>query len=444
MVQNRGQWNSTIGFVLAGAGSAIGLGNIWRFPYITGQNGGAAFVLLYLACVVVVCVPYLFAELALGRTSQRSPIEAIRFVKNRTAWFLVGGLCTLTALLILSYYAVIAGWTLGYVYTSATGGALSFGDFAANGAAVVPLTAAFIGLTVLVVVGGVEHGIERWSKVLMPVLLGLMALVILRGLTLEGAMAGVDFFLKTDFSKVTGRTVLAALGQAFYSLSLGMGIMITYGSYLPKRSNLPWAGLSVAFFDTALAILAGFMIFPAVFAMGRDPAEGPSLVFQVLPEIFAEMPLGPLFATVFFLLFSIAALTSTVSLLEVPVSALMDEKGWSRRRSVAVVAVVVFLLGIPSALSQGAHEGLTNLQFMGQTTFLGIMDFVWGNLMVAVGALLMCLFIGWVWGIRRAADEIREGGALGDGALRVWSAVVRYVTPLVIVVVLLNVFGVFE
>jgi len=321
---------------------------------------------------------------------------------------------------------------------------MAHADFTASPLISVPLFGLFIVLTVLVVIGGVEHGIERWAKILMPILLLLMLLVIVRGLTLPGAGAGLEFYLKPDFSKVDGRVVLAALGQAFYSLSLGMGAMITYGSYLPKRSNLRVAGLSVAAFDTGIALLAGFMIFPALFALGKNPASGPPLIFEVLPAIFAEMPLGTVAGVGFFVLLSIAALTSTVSLLEVVVSYFVDERKWTRKKSVWVVGAIAFVVGLPSALSQGASDFLGEMTLMGNTSFLFIMDFLWGNISLAIGGLLLSIFIGWVWGIDEAGAELLRGNNMGPWAIRVWGFFLRWVCPIVIFVVMLNLFGVVD
>jgi NSS family neurotransmitter:Na+ symporter len=440
MQHDRGQWNSTLGFVLAAAGSAIGLGNIWRFPYVTGTNGGAAFVVIYLACVLLICLPYLFAELALGRATSKNPVGAIRALRPGSTWIGVGGLGVLTGVFILSYYAVIAGWAFGYIFKSFLAPSLPHAEFTASPLIAVPLFALFIVLTILVVVGGVEHGIERWAKILMPILLVLMLVVIVRGLTLDGAMRGVAFFLKPDFSKVDAGVVLAALGQAFYSLSLGMGAMITYGSYLPKSANLRTAGGYVAIFDTLIALLAGFMIFPALFALGKDPASGPTLIFEVLPGIFSAMPLGGLAAVSFFILLSIAALTSTVSLLEVVVSFFVDERRWSRRRSVWVVGLIAFVLGLPSALSQGAVDALGKMTFLGNPSFLYIMDFIWGNLSLAIGAMLVSVFVGHVWGVAKAGAELREGSDMSERGLRLWGFFLRWICPLFIFLVLLSLF----
>lgn len=443
---DREQWGSSLGFILAAAGSAVGLGNIWRFPYITGQNGGGAFVILYLACVIFICLPYLFAELVLGRSSHLNPVGAIKAIAPRTPWWIVGGLGVLTGIFILSYYGVIAGWVFGYIFKGFVAPATSFGDFIANPVAVIPLFAIFLGLTVAVVLGGVEHGIEKFSKILMPLLLVLMLGVIVRGVTLPGASEGLKFYLQPDFSKIDGSTVLAALGQAFFSLSLGMGAMITYGSYLPKSANIGTAGAAVALFDTGVALLAGLMIFPAVFATGMDPAEGPSLVFVTLPAVFDAMPLGSVVAVLFFILLSIAALTSTVSLLEVVVSYVVDEHRWSRRKSVWTVAALTFVVGLPSALSQGTIPALGGGKFsiLGQTDFLSLMDYLWGNISLALGALLLSIFVGWVWGRRGPESELRMGaGTTSDTLIHLWWIFLRYVCPVVIFVVLLNIFGVF-
>lgn len=447
----RGQWGSQLGFVLAAAGSAIGLGNIWRFPYVTGQSGGAAFVIVYLLCIVLICLPYLLGELALGRNSQKNPLGAIKAIKKHTPWTLVGGLCVLTGIFILSYYAVIAGWTFGYIFKNVVSPATGFTEFIARPALVIPLFALFLGLTVGVVHGGIEGGIERWAKVLMPILLVLMLLVIIRSVTLPGAGAGLEFYLKPDFSKVTGSVIVAALGQAFFSLSLGMGTMITYGSYLPKRENILQAGGYVALFDTVIALLAGFMIFPAVFAIGQDPSSGPALIFVVLPEVFQSMALGTIVGILFFLLLSIAALTSTVSLLEVVVAYFVDEKTWSRAKSVWIVGGLTFLIGLPSVLSQGIAPTLSDMSwlvgdegFLGATDFLSIMDAIWGNIALALGALLLSIFIGWVWGVDKAAEEIRHGaGMFRPPWAKTWSVFIKYVCPIVIFIVLLNVFGLF-
>ena len=290
---SRGQWGSKFGFVMAAAGSAVGLGNIWRFPYITGQNGGGAFVLVYLLCVILIGVPLLFSEMGFGRFTKKSTIGAFKDTGAGPFWMGTGAiLALLVSFFVLSYYGVIAGWTIGYIFKSLTGSTETFAAFAADPTYTIPLMGVFTVATVLIVLGGVSGGIEKAAKVLMPLLFGLIIVVAIKSLTLEGAMKGVDFYLNPDFSKINGSTFLTALGQAFFSMSIGWGIMITYGSYLPKSANIVSSGVWVGMMDAAVALLAGFMIFPAVFAFGKSPEAGPTLVFQVLPEIFASMPGG--------------------------------------------------------------------------------------------------------------------------------------------------------
>jgi NSS family neurotransmitter:Na+ symporter len=446
---DREQWGSRLGFVLAAAGSAIGLGNIWRFPFKAGENGGAAFVVVYLVCIALICLPYLFAELALGRNSQKNPVGAIEAIKKGTPWTLVGGLCVLTGFFILSYYGVVAGWAFGYIFKGLVApdveSATFFSEFIADPMRVLPLTGVFMLITIGVVYGGVEEGIERWTKVLMPILLVLMLVVIFRAVTLPGAGEGLEFFLNPDFSQIDGTVVLEALGQAFFSLSLGMGAMITYGSYLPKRENLLISGGYVALFDTAIALLAGLMIFPAVFAMGQDPGEGAALVFVTLPGVFDAMPLGTFIGTLFFILLSIAALTSMVSLLEVVISYFVDETDWTRESIVWVMGGLIFLFGIPSGLSQGAVPFLSDMswlvgdQIFGEApAFLDILDFIWGNISLALGALLISVFVGWVWGTGRAVEELQQGDEdLFTGTfVSTWIFFLKYVCPVVIAAIL--------
>ena len=441
MSVQRGEWSSKIGFIFAAAGSAVGLGNIWRFPYITGQNGGAAFVFTYFLCVLAIGLPILLAELALGRATSKNPVGAIAAVRPNSIWKGLGMLGVITGVGILSYYAVIAGWTLGYMFNTMIGKPLDFDTFVANPVSVLGYQALFLVLTILVVSGGVQGGIERWSKILMPTFFILLLLLIVRSVTLPGSFAGIKFYLHPDFSKITFPVVLAALGQAFFSLSLGMGLMITYGSYMKKQDNMVVSGFQVALFDTAIAFLAGLMIFPALFAMGKDPAAGPGLVFQVLPDIFKTLPFGNVVGVAFFLLIAVAALTSTISLLEVPVAYFVDEKKWTRRKAVWVVGIATFVIGIPAALSFGANSFLTNLPatLIGKTGFLDIMDFIWGNFSLAFGALLLSIFIGWVWGAAPALQELRSGAKFtwqGDA----WAILVKFICPVVIFVILLSLF----
>ncbi|MFQ5988797.1 MAG: sodium-dependent transporter [Candidatus Methylomirabilales bacterium] len=445
--RKRETWGSRMAFVLAAAGSAVGLGNIWRFPYLTGQNGGAAFVFIYLAIVFLIGIPVMMAEVGLGRLSRRNPVGAFDRVAPKSAWRSVGVLGVISGFAILSYYSVLAGWTIGYTVKTVTGAFATltdpgqtgkfFGQFVGNAWSVLALHALFMALTVIVVIGGVRRGIERWTFILMPILFFMLMLLVLRSLTLAGAAKGIAFYLKPDFSKVTTDTFLAALGQAFFSLSLGMGAMITYGSYLSEREDVVVATVSVSLFDTLAAFLAGLAIFPAVFAVeGVEPTTGAGLAFVVLPAIFHRIPLGSLFGTIFFSLLAVAALTSAISLLEVCVAYLTDEKGWTRKKACTLAGVVSFLLGIPAALSTGASGFLSHLPIF-QMGFLDLMDTTFGNFSLTVGALLFCLFVGWRWAPEDALAAVMEGSAYPSLG-RPWLFLIRYLCPLAIGIILLQ------
>ncbi len=443
----RGQWNSKIGFIMAAAGSAIGLGNIWRFPYVVGENGGGAFVFFYVLFVILIGLPYMFAELSLGRATQKNPVGAINKIRPKSFWRLAGFLGVVTGVGILSFYAVIAGWTVAYIYKMFTGNVGDFSAFVADPGGEILLFVLFVVITTLIVQKGVSEGIEKWSKILMPIFFILLLSLVIYSLTLDGASKGLEFYLKPDFSKITGRTLLAALGQAFFSLSLGMGTMITYGSYLSKNDNLVTSGVSVAVFDTLIALFAGLIIFPALFAMGKDPAAGPALVFVILPELFLEMPGGLIVGSLFFVLLSVAALTSTISLLEVPVSYMIDDHNVDRKKIVWGVAGLTILLGVPSALSQGASDFFTNFGLIPASytgpDFLSQMSFLFGDIALAVGAISLSIFVGWVWGIDKASDEIEQGAPFFKKTRWLWSFIIRYVIPVVILLVLLNTIHIF-
>lgn len=441
----RGQWSSKIGFIFAASGSAIGLGNIWRFPYVTGQNGGAAFVIIYLVCVFAIGLPILLTELAMGRYTQRNPVGAFEAIRPNSSWKLVGLLGVISGVVILSYYGVIAGWTLGYIVKEIGSIPMEFGVFIATPWITIPLFALFLLLTIYVVYGGIENGIEKWSKTLMPVLFVLLIVIIIRSVTLEGAWAGVEFYLNPDFSKITMEVVIKALGQAFFSVSLGMGLMITYGSYISKEDNLISSGFYVALADTVIAILAGLMIFPAVFALGMNPAEGPQLIFQVLPQIFDKMEtFGALLGATFFILLSIAALTSTISLLEISTAYLVDEKKIYRKVAVWIVGGLAFIVGLPSAMSQGMVEFWTNFGVIPETLtsadFLSQVDFLFGNFSLAFGALMISIFVGWVWKTENAVKELIQGAPNFAKYAWLYSIMVKYVAPIFILLILINLF----
>ena len=452
---NRAQWGSKFGFIMAAAGSAVGLGNVWRFPYLTGENGGAAFVLIYICCVVLVAVPMLINEIALGRLTAKNPVGAVQAMGGNKLWVgLVGVLPLVVTFVVLSYYSTIAGWTVGYIFTSLFSIQIPFSEFISNPTYVVPLCAFVILATALIVLGGVSGGIEKATKILMPMLFVLLIVVIFRSVTLPGAEKGIEYYLVPDFSKINGHVVLAALTQAFFSLGVGWGMMITYGSYLPKTQNIVTSSLWVSAMDTSVALLAGFMVFPAVFAFNQSPAEGPTLVFNVLANIFPQMPFGNIAGAFFFLLLFFAAITSTISMLEAPSAFFMDQKKWSRKKAAWTVAVVAFLFGIPSALSTGALEIFSTpvINFFGimKTGVMDILDFLFGSLLMMLVVLSTCLFTGWFMKTELLADEIEKGmpsfktgSILGIAPYKIWLFMVRFVCPVIIGLVILNMIGVF-
>jgi NSS family neurotransmitter:Na+ symporter len=444
---SRGNWGSRVGFILAAAGSAIGLGNIWRFPYITGKNGGALFVLIYIGCVIALGLPVMLAEFALGRATARNPVGAFKAIRPGSKWSYTGYLGVVTGVMILSFYSVVAGWTLGYFYKSLSGefnaivkeqAAGIFAAFIASPWLQVLLLAVFMFLTVYIVVKGVAAGLEKYSKILMPALFLIMILLMVRSLTLPGAEKGLLFYLKPDFAKINGRVFLEAMGQAFFSLSLGMGTMLTYGSYLGKKENLVSSAAWVAALDTAVAILAGFIIFPALFSQNMAPDQGPGLVFKILPVIFAHMPGGMWFGALFFVLLAVAALTSTISILEVPVAFLIDEKEWSRCRASWLMAALAFVFGVPSALAGGGLKIFTRLPVL-HIDFLSLWDKIWGNVALSAGAFFIAVFVAHVWKTANALEEITANGVTFRLA-RFWVLSIKYVCPLLILVVLISQF----
>ena len=448
---DRGQWGSKLGFIMAAAGSAVGLGNIWRFPYVTGENGGAAFVLIYLVCVFLIGVPLLYVELALGRASGRNPVGAFQKTKPGTPFMFTGVLCLMACFFVLTYYGVIAGWTISFAWSQITQTPLVFSEYIAKPGTVLPVFAGFIALTIWIVSAGVEKGIEKWSKILMPILFVMMLVIIGRSLTLEGAGKGISYYLNPDFSKIDGKVVLMALGQAFFSLSVGWGLMITYGSYMPKKQNIVSNGLWVASADTLVAILAGFMVFPAVFAFGMDPDAGPGLTFVTLPKVFAQMTAGWVFGAIFFCLLSVAAVTSSISMLEVPVSYFVDDKPKARKKAAIIVGIFAFLIGIPSAMANGGSEFFSNMELMGKTGFLDIMDQVFGTLCLIVISLSLSIYVGWIWKTELAVKEISEGCpwftqpmVAGISPAQIWAFFVKYICPVVISLVLVNALGLFD
>lgn len=435
--RNRGNWGSKFGFIMAAASSAVGLGNIWRFPYVTGENGGSAFILIYLAFVFIIGISIMIAELSLGR---RAGMDAVgTFKRDGKKWSFIGILGTLSAFLIMGFYPVIGGWSVAYIVKS-FGSLLSdaalvgdkFGAFITNPWEPLLWLFLYLGMTMLVVSRGISDGIEKVSKVLMPTILVLLAFIAIRGFFFEGAKEGLDFFLKPDFSKVSGDTFLAALGHSFFTLSLGMGIMVTYGSYLKKEEHIVSNAAMITILDTCVALLAGIAMFPAIFAFGLAPDAGPGLVFIVLPTVFAEIGgvWGVLLSVVFFLALTVAALTSTVSLLEVLVSYLIDEKKMSRKKAVTVSGICLYCIAVVSSLSLGAVD----IKLLG-ASFFDILDILTDKIFLSVCGMFVAIYVGWFVDKKEIFSEITNKGSVPFALINVWYFLIKYIIPIAICIV---------
>lgn len=422
---------------MAAAGSAVGLGNIWRFPYLTGMNGGGAFIVIYLGCILFVGLSIMLAEFTVGRKTGLAAVGAYK-TQNRN-WTFAGALGVLSGFFIMGFYPVVGGWSVAYMVKSVTGLLAvpeAIGDYfgAFIGAPVEPLVwmVIYLAINIFIVAKGVAGGIEVAGKVLMPSLFVLFIFLIFRSVSLPGAGAGLSYIFKPDWSIVTGQTFLAALGQAFFSLSLGMGCMITYGSYLSKKENLPSNALTVVSMDTAVALMAAIAIFPALFAFGGEPAAGPGLVFVVVPQIFAQMGgMGVLFSVIFFLALTIAALTSSVSLLEVVVAYLMDEKGVARRTATYVASAVMCVMCILSSLSMGVMSGFTIFG----VGFFDFFDILTDKIFLAIGGMLLAIFAGWFMKKEDLKAEVTNNGEVSFGLFEAWYFMIKYVIPVLIAVV---------
>ncbi len=434
----RESWTTKLAFILAAAGSAVGLGNIWRFPYVVGENGGAAFVVVFLVIVALIGLPLMVTEITLGRETKKNPIGAFKALAPNTPWWLVGAIGVLAGFVILSFYSVVAGWGISYFFQTVTGSLTEGTDFEAaffdhvrQGFAPVAWHALFMALTGLIIGLGIVKGIGRAVRYLMPVLFILIIMLVIRGVTLEGASEGLQYYLQPDFTSITWQTWLDAAGQAFFTLSLGMGAIITYGSYLKKDDDVPGSASWIVGLDLLIALLAGLAIFPAVFALGFSEADGPGLAFITLPAVFAQMPFGMFFGAIFFLFFSVAALTSALSLLEVVVAWLVDEKEMSRPKASALVSFGIFLLGIPASLSMGAVD----IQVMGMP-FFDFLDYLQETFLLPIGGLLTLVFAGYVFTASKTRESANENST--SFKLGVWFEwLIKYITPAAVVIILL-------
>lgn len=447
--KSRGQWSGRIGFVLAAAGSAIGLGNIWSFPYITGTNGGGAFVLVYLLCILLVGFPIMIAEIMIGRKTQKSPVGAFADLTSpKSPWCLVGFLGVLAGFLILSFYSVVAGWTFNYIFLSITnyfGGKNPeqikgvFKTLQESSIRQILWHLLFMGTTLAIVFGGIKKGIEKWSKILMPMLFAMLIALIIYSIIFlnKGFIATVNFTFVPK-SKLLPSSVLTALGQAFFSLSLGMGAMLTYGSYMSKESDVSKSALSVCFMDTLIALFACLMIFPIVFHYGKSPSQGPGLVFQTMPVLFSTIKGSLIVSLVFFLLLGFAALTSSISLLEVVTSYFIDQWGWSRKKAAIITAAVIFLIGIPST---GAVFGWWKDVF-GKSFFdsVFILTFKW---MLPIGGLFIAIYVGWFMDGQERKEEFLTGSKL-QWLYPIWLFFLRFIVPVLVIIVLFKEIGVLK
>ncbi|MCK2018469.1 sodium-dependent transporter [Peribacillus frigoritolerans] len=437
------QWTSKLGFILAAAGSAIGLGAIWKLPYMTGENGGGVFFLLFIIFTLLIGAPILIAEFTIGRNAQKDAISAYKHIAPGKPWALIGYGGVVASIILLSFFSVVGGWIISYLARSFTGSLSNltqeeYGNFfntiISNPYETVIAQLLFMVFTIWVVQGGVSKGIEKANKYMMPSLFILFIILLIRSLTLDGAMEGVKFFLKPDFSALTGETILLALGQSFFALSVGVSVMVTYASYLSKKEDITKSAFSVVGLNIFISLLAGLVIFPAVFALGFSPSSGPGLVFVVLPAVFNEMALGGIFMFIFFILLLFATLTTAFSILEITVAAMIKGDSAKRKKASWIAGITVFLIGIPSALSFGV---LSDVKIFNLSIF-DFADYLTSNIALPVGALFISLFIGYQMKRIEVQKEFETGAAPGRSLFKLWYFLIRYIVPIMIILVFLK------
>ena len=442
----RATFGSKIGVILATVGCAVGLGNIWRFPYMLGENGGAAFLLVYISCILFLGIPVMITEFFIGRYSRKNAAGAFKVMAPGTKWSVIGYNGVTAAFLILGYYAVVSGWTLEYIVQAFSGSlegknATDFADeFTAFSTGVfrpILWTVVFIALTHIIIVSGVKEGIERASKVMMPMLFLILIALCVRSITLPGASEGLSFLFNPDFSKIDSSVVLSAMGQAFFSLSIGMGCLITYASYFGKQTNLQTTALQVTILDTLVAVLAGVMIFPAVFSFGIEPTTGPELVFITLPNVFEQLPFGNIWSFVFFVLLALAALTSTISLHEVSTAYVHEEYHVSRKKAAIIVSIGVTILGILSSLSMGVLSSYTLFGL----NFFNLLDFVTAKIMLPLGGMMICIFTAKRVDKLLLKEEVTNHGTIRFYFFNTYAFFVKYIAPIAIGLIFLNELG---
>lgn len=442
----RATFGSKIGVILATVGCAVGLGNIWRFPYMLGENGGAAFLLVYISCILFLGIPVMITEFFIGRYSRKNAAGAFKVMAPGTKWSVIGYNGVAAAFLILGYYAVVSGWTLEYIVQAFSGSlegknATDFADeFTAFSTGVfrpILWTVVFIALTHIIIVSGVKEGIERASKVMMPMLFLILIALCVRSITLPGASEGLTFLFNPDFSKIDSSVVLSAMGQAFFSLSIGMGCLITYASYFGKQTNLQTTALQVTILDTLVAVLAGVMIFPAVFSFGIEPTTGPELVFITLPNVFEQLPFGNIWSFVFFVLLALAALTSTISLHEVSTAYVHEEYHVSRKKAAIIVSVGVTIVGILCSLSMGVLSSYTLFGL----NFFNLLDFVTAKIMLPLGGMMICIFTAKRVDKLLLKEEVTNHGTIRFYFFNTYAFFVKYIAPIGIGLIFINELG---
>lgn len=451
MKSERASFGSKLGIILATAGSAVGLGNVWRFPYMAGEHGGGVYIIVYIACVLLLGIPCIVSEFVIGRRAASNTARAYGILSGGKSWMLVGLLGVLTGFLISGYYAVVSGWCLHYIYASVAGHlhgspdffAGYFSSFETNPWKPAFWTLLFMLITHLIIIRGIRGGIEKASKLMMPILFVLLIVIVVLSCMLPGAMEGVKFLFEPDFSKVDGSMFLGALGQAFFSLSIGMGCLCTYASYFSKDTDLMKSAAQIAFIDTVVAVLAGLMIFPAAFSVGISPDSGPSLVFITLPNVFQQafssMPaVGYVVSAAFYALLALAALTSIISMHEASTVFFEEECKLSRKRAATIVTVACSVIGLVCSMSLGGYDLLT---VFGRTLF-DMFDFFTGQIMLPVGGFLTCIFLGWFLPHKLVRDEFTNHGTLRGRLFGIYLFCVRYVCPVGILLIFLQQFGI--
>ena len=446
---NRATFGSKLGVIMATVGCAVGLGNIWRFPYMLGENGGAAFLAVYILCIILLGLPVMLTEFFIGRHSKRNAAGAFKLMAPGTKWSFIGYNGVLASFLILGFYSVVSGWTLEYMFQAVTGSLSNKSpeaftqDFALFSSGIFrPIfwTIAFIGMTHFIIVSGVKDGIENTSKIMMPLLFIILFALCIRSVTLPNAEKGLDFLFKPDFSKLTSAVVLSAMGQAFFSLSIGMGCLITYSSYFDNKTNMQNTALQVTILDTLVAVLAGVMIFPAVFSFGIAPTAGPELVFITLPNVFQQLPLGGLWSLVFFVLLALAALTSTISLHEVATAYIHEEYHISRAKAALFVSGGVLFLGIISSLSIGVWKEYTIFGL----TFFDLLDYLTAKIMLPFGGMLICIYVGTRVDKKILKDELTNKGTVPFYFFNTYAFFMKYIAPIAIGLIFFNELGIIQ